>query len=235
MSKTPPQKIVFHSLDWDAEIDIKARNLPHWFQADAAIFVTFRTADSLPVQVRLRLVEELRHWLAGHGLPLQLANAVFQSKTENFEAIFGKLELERQREFKKRTSQLLHYALDESHGECLLKNPCLANIVADAIRKFDGERYDVDSFVIMPNHVHAIVQFRGGYELSVVSQSWMRFTAREINKQLGRTGALWQPECFDHIIRSDNQFQYLRRYIFENPKKANLPTGQYLYWTRETM
>jgi REP element-mobilizing transposase RayT len=111
----------------------------------------------------------------------------------------------------------------------------LANIVAETIWKFDGDRYDLDSFVIMPNHIHAIVQFRGSYELSVISQSWMRFTARQINKHIGRVGALWQPECFDHIIRSDKQFQYLRRYIFENPNKANILAGQYLYWSRETM
>jgi REP element-mobilizing transposase RayT len=157
MSKTPPQQIVFHSLDWDAEIDIKARNLPHWFQANAAIFVTFRTADSLPVKVRLRLVEELRNWLAIHSLPLQLADSVFEAKTANFDRIFGELEVVRQREFQKLTSQLLHRSLDESHGECLLRNRSLANIVAETIWKFDGDRYDLDSFVIMPNHIHGII------------------------------------------------------------------------------
>jgi putative transposase len=234
MSQTPPQKILFHTLDWNAEIEIKARNLPHWFQADAAIFVTFRTSDSLPVQVRLRLVEELRNWLAIHKLPIEFADSVFEAKSAKFDRIFGGLDLVRQREFKKLTSQLLHRSLDESHGECLLRNRTLANIVAEAIMKFDGDRYDLDSFVIMPNHVHAVVQFRGGYGLSVVSQSWMRFTARQINNHIGRVGGLWQPECFDHIIRSDKQFQYLRRYIFENPSKANIPEGQYLYWSRKT-
>ena len=234
MSQTPPQKVIFNSLDWDAEIEVKARNLPHWFQANAAIFVTFRTSDSLPVQVRLRLVEELRSWLAIHNLPLELADSVFDAKTAKFDRILAELELVRQRELKKLTSQLFHRSLDESHGECLLRSRSLANIVAEAIMKFDGDRYDLDSFVIMPNHVHVIVQFRGSYGLSVVSQSWMRYTAREINKCIGRAGTLWQPECFDHIIRSDKQFQYLRRYIFENPSKANVPVDDYLYWSRPT-
>jgi len=234
MSQTPPQKVIFNSLDWDAEIEVKARNLPHWFQANAAIFVTFRTSDSLPVQVRLRLAEELRRWLASNNLPLELAESVFEAKTAKFDRILAELELARQRELRKLTSQLFHRSLDESHGECLLRNRSIANIVAEAIMKFDGDRYDLDSFVIMPNHVHAIVQFRGGYGLSVVSQSWMRFTARAINKHNGRVGGLWQPECFDHIIRSDKQFQYLRRYIFENPSKANIPVGEYIYWSRPT-
>lgn len=84
----------------------------------------------------------------------------------------------------------------------------------------------------MPNHVHVLVQFRQGYDLSTVSQSWMRYTARQINKEIGRTGVLWQPEAFDHIVRNPEQFEYLHRYIAENPKKANLKAGEFLYWKR---
>lgn len=68
----------------------------------------------------------------------------------------------------------------------------IGSVVADAILKFDGERYDLDSLVIMPNHAHAIVQFRIGFDLDTIGQSWIRYTARFINKQIGRTGVLWQ-------------------------------------------
>ena len=44
-------KVVFHALDRDADIEFSEGNLPHWFQADAAIFLTFRTADSLPKEL----------------------------------------------------------------------------------------------------------------------------------------------------------------------------------------
>jgi len=81
-------------------------------------------------------------------------------------------------------------------------------------------------------HVHVLVQFRPGYDLATIIQSWMRYTARVINAQIGRTGVLWQPEPFDHIIRSAEQFEYLHRYIAENPKKATLEMGQSLYWQR---
>ncbi len=91
---------------------------------------------------------------------------------------------------------------------------------------------DILAFSCMPNHVHAIVQFREGYDFDTIGQSWMRFTARVINKQIGRTGVLWQPEPFDHIIRRTEQFCYLRRYIADNPKKASLRDGEYIYWKR---
>ena len=48
-------KITFHALDREADIDVRERNIPHWFQVDAAIFVTFRSIDSLPSQVVLRM------------------------------------------------------------------------------------------------------------------------------------------------------------------------------------
>ncbi|MBM3966961.1 MAG: hypothetical protein FJ308_18135 [Planctomycetes bacterium] len=84
----------------------------------------------------------------------------------------------------------------------------------------------------MPNHVHAIVQFRQEGGLLTIGQSWMRYTAREINKKIGRRGVLWQTEPVDHVIRSPEQFEYLQRYISANPSKAQLVEGEYRYWKR---
>jgi putative transposase len=227
-----PQPVVFRALDREADVEVSARNLPHWFQVDAAIFVTFRTADSLPKEVVLRMIAELREWLLNHGLPAELAEFVLSTKQPRYERLLAQVDTKQQRELKKLINQLFHRSLDDCHGECLLKSSMLAQFVSDAIREFDDVRYDLDSFVVMPNHVHVLVQFRQGYDLSTVSQSWMRYTARRINKEIGRTGVLWQPEAFDHIIRSPEQFEYLHRYIAENPKKANLKVGEFLYWKR---
>ncbi|MCY2977934.1 MAG: transposase [Planctomycetota bacterium] len=227
-----PQSVVFHALDRDAEVEVSVRNLPHWFQADAAIFVTFRTADSLPKEVILRMIAELCEWLRNHGLPVELADSMFHTKHPNHDQLLDQLESKQRRELKKLADQLFHRSLDDCHGDCLLKDSSSAQLVADAIRKFDDVRYDLDSLIVMPNHVHVLVQFRSGYDLATISQSWMRYTARVINTQIGRTGVLWQPEPFDHIIRSAEQFEYLHRYVAENPKKAKLEMGQYLYWQR---
>lgn len=58
----------------------------------------------------------------------------------------------------------------------------------------------------------------------------MRYTARQINLLIKEAGAFWQPEPFDDIIRSSEQFLYLEDYIADNPRKANLKEGEYLYW-----
>jgi putative transposase len=232
MSDPQEDSIIFHTLDRDSEIEITERNLPHWFQVDAAVFVTFRLADSLPKEVVIRMLAELREWLRCNSMPSVLADVIFDANEIHCDRIMNEISSIQRREFKRLTDRLLHRSLDECHGACWLRNPELATIVSDAIKHFDGDRYDVDSFVIMPNHVHAIVQFRHDGGLSTIGQSWMRYTARAINKNIGRTGELWQPEPFDHIIRSPEQFEYLQRYIAANPTKAKLARGEFVYWRR---
>ena len=59
MAEGIKQTVVFNALDREADIQVSERNLPHWFQVGAATFVTFRTADSLPGEVLLRMEREL--------------------------------------------------------------------------------------------------------------------------------------------------------------------------------
>jgi REP element-mobilizing transposase RayT len=228
-----PRKPSFQPFDPDAEIQFRERNLPHWFQPGVAIFITFRTADSLPREVVLRNERELREWLHVRGMPVELATwdakrhaGARPCQTSAFSSADIK-------QFHKLRDRLFHHALDECHGACLLRQAKTATILAEAILHHRGNLYDLESFVIMPNHVHAIVQIYAGYDLSVVGQSWMRYSARTINQRLKRRGSFWQPEPFDHLIRSDAQFHYLRSYIAKNPEKANLKPGSYLYWQAE--
>ncbi len=225
-------KVVFHALDRDADIELSERNLPHWIQVDSAMFITFRTADSLPKEVVLRWHRELQEWLELQKLPTALADSVLAPARENFDSLIGALTEKQRKELKRQRERIFHRSLDECHGECLMKNPDIARIVADSVLRFACERYDLDCFVIMPNHAHAIVQFRDGFDLATVSQSWMRFTARTIHQKLQRQGVFWQPEPFDHIIRSPEQFEYLQAYIEANPKKARLRSGEYYLWKR---
>ena len=59
--------------------------------------------------------------------------------------------------------------------------------------------------------------------------SWLHFTAVQINKAIDEKGHFWQQEPFDHLVRSGAQYEYLRRYIADNPRKAGLRKGEYVY------
>ena len=227
-------KIVgFYPLDRDAEIAISHRKLPHWFQVNAAVFVTFRTADSLPRDVVLRMQQDLQEWLEVKKLPKELTALLFDSRRSTRAHVLEQLSDRDRREFRRQSDTLFHRALDECHGACPLKRPELARIAADAILHGNGTKFDLDSFVVMPNHVHAIVQFRTGFDFSIIGQSWMRYSARMINQLLGASGAFWQPEPFDHLIRSAEQFVYLQNYIASNPRKSKLSIDEFLFWKRE--
>jgi REP element-mobilizing transposase RayT len=222
----------FFPFDSDAEIEIYHRKRPHWFQAGVATFVTFRTADSIPRQVLNVMADKFEHWLLTQKLDPAIASVVFGNFPDRRKAFLDGLPLATRLLLGREFHHLFNTAMDACHGACELKRPEIAKIVSDAILFFNSNRYDLDSFVIMPNHVHAIVQFRDGYNLSVVGQSWMRYTARQINRILNRQGMYWFPEPFDHIIRDDDHFSYYRQYIASNPKSARLKSGEYTLWDR---
>jgi len=200
-----PKKVTFNAFDRNAEIEFSQRNLPHWFQVGAAMFITFRSADSLPREVLIRMQRELEAWLSTKNLPIEIASSLFGVKLPNHDELLDSLVAADRKQLRKLADQLFHVALDECHGKCVLKQPNIASIVANAILHRDGESYDLDCFVVMPNHVHAIVQFRTDSGKSIVGQSWMRYSARLINPQIDESGAFWQPEPFDHVIRSPSE------------------------------
>ncbi len=213
----------FGLFDRSQELLITYDELPHWFQPNVAVFITFRTDDSLPRSAVLRMEAELRDWLQRNG-----------NKVEDSSPLPEWAELPKalQREYRQRKSRLWHGELDSCHGECVLRNSDLSKSVMNSLRHFDGERYDLDCAVVMPNHVHLIAQFRQGYTCTEQCVSWLKFTATKINRALNRKGHFWQSEPFDHLVRSVEQFQYLRWYIRNNGPRAHLKPEEYRYWNR---
>ncbi|MEX0867270.1 MAG: hypothetical protein WD030_07920 [Pirellulales bacterium] len=214
--------VVWNFYDRHGETLVTQRNRPHWDQSGALTFVTFRLADSMPKAVLQRWEAEQQEWLARNGLA-QSELAQFALRNDVSEPI--------RRQFLKFRRQRWHDSLDDCHGACVLREPRLARIVADSLLKFAGDRYDLERFVVMPNHVHLLVQMRLGWDLRKQCTGWLRFTGRKINGLLARTGVCWQAEPFDHVVRHQNQFRYLQKYIFDNPTKAKLDPDEYLFWT----
>jgi REP element-mobilizing transposase RayT len=112
--------------------------------------------------------------------------------------------------------------LDQGHGECHLNNPVVANLVQSSLMFFDGERYKLSSWTVMPNHVHALITPAANNDLSKILQSLKSYSANEANKILSRHGKFWQQESFDRYIRNHEHFVSVIRYIENNPVKARL-------------
>ena len=210
--------MTFELFDPRADMSVREGNLPHWYQPGVTYFVTFRTEDSVP-QALLRSWHARRDvWLRRHGIDPSLPG--------------WKLRLRQlpdlEREYNLRFTREFMQYLDRGHGACPLRSADLAGIVAENLRHFDGIRYRLGDFVVMPNHVHLLACLIGETEIEKQCRSWKRYTAGKINQALGRQGRFWQEESFDHLVRSPGQFEYLQGYIAENPAKASLRPGAFL-------
>jgi putative transposase len=198
-------------------------NLPHWYQPGVTYFVTFRTADSVPQGLLGDWHARRDDWLRRHEIDPSLPTwkshlAQYCELEREFHALF--------------TREFMEY-LDRGYGACVLRQSQLAEIVADGLRHFDGQRYHIGDFVIMPNHVHSLVRLLGSTDIEQQCRSWKKFTAGQINHVLQRRGRFWQEESFDHLVRGPEQFKGLQRYIANNPQKAKLRDGQYYHYRRQ--
>jgi putative DNA methylase len=112
--------------------------------------------------------------------------------------------------------------LEEGHGSCALRDPEVRKHVEQALTKFDGVRLDLDCAVIMPNHVHVLVEIADDVLLSDVVWGWKQFSARQMNRLLGRSGRVWHRDYFDRFIRNSEHLHRTIRYIEANPVKDGL-------------
>ena len=111
---------------------------------------------------------------------------------------------------------------DAGHGACHLRRPEIARPIQDALLHFDGERYRLLEWCVMPNHVHALIAPTPGRRLAAIVQGWKSFTAKRANRALGRRGTFWARDYYDRYVRDERHLEAARRYIRENPAKAGL-------------
>jgi len=196
------------------------RRLPHYHPTGSVFFITFRLADSLPVHVAQELLDErdkelrkLKERLSGPTYRL----AVYQLAKK----YFGRFD-----------SWLDRCA----RGPQWLKDEAIAQIVMREILALQGQRYRLLAFCVMANHVHLLIEMMSyeqlapgssasttaAYPLAETLRLLKGRTARYCNQALGRTGAFWHHESYDHVVRDDKELGRIVKYIVENPVKAGL-------------
>lgn len=103
----------------------------------------------------------------------------------------------------------------------------ITDIIANSFKYFDGIRYKLLAYCIMPNHVHVLILPLKTQEGSIfsparITYSWKRYTANQINAALDKSGSLWQKESYDRMIRDESELYNTIKYILQNPVKAGL-------------
>lgn len=169
--------------------------LPHFDGTAATQFITFRLADSLPRQV----IENWQQELLQQNLP----------------------DNERQIQLQKRIERYL----DQGAGACHLREPRIADLVEQSLYFFDGERYRLLAWVLMPNHAHLLLTPFADHSLTEIMRSLKSYTAHQANHLLNRSGRFWFEDYFDRYIRDGKHYAAVVRYIENNPVKAGLCTA----------
>ena len=178
------------------EVKIRDRGrLPHWEKDNATYFITFRLADSLPKSVLDRIESERQAIIkTAIGLRRDLSDD------------------ERTR-IQRLSTPVIERFLDSGAGACHLQNFAIADEVANALRHFDEKRYQLFAWCVMPNHVHVVARLFPGQTLATVVHSWKSFSAKRANQILATHGVFWQREYYDHLIRSEAEFERAIRYV----------------------
>lgn len=194
--------------------------LPHIRPIGATFFITIRLKDALPQHTVRELKAEFE-----------------QKKAEIMEKYPDDSEKELYYESKRHFGRYDHQLDHKPYGECYLKHPEVADIVVQELQKLDDKYYELQSYCIMPNHIHILIdtsiQLHGknidetnlDEEYTQLNDVLREFKGRSgyyCNKKLGRRGNFWQRDSYDHYVRDDTEWGNIANYIMQNPAKAGL-------------
>lgn len=188
------------------------RNLPHYHPAGYPLFITFRLAGSLPLEVLGQLKAQREFELKA------LKNDATSERQKIEMKYFG----------------CYDDWLDQcKFGPRWLLADDIAQIIAKEIQNLNGNRYQLIAYCIMPNHVHLLVETLVSEQVNHQGKSakypvtdTLRLlkgrTAHDCNLALKRSGGFWQHESYDHVVRDEQELERTILYILNNPVKAGL-------------
>jgi putative transposase len=184
--------------------------LPHIFDVDKPIFITFRLKFTLPQAIIREYTKRKRQWQE------EQKNRSQAEKLESYRLKEGL--------FFAWFDQLLDNSCEVPK---ILHREDITGIIATALKFFDKQRYRLLAYCIMPNHVHALIfPFKDAdgniYSPAGITYSWKRYTANRINKLLDKQGSLWQRESYDRMVRDEDELCRIIEYVLQNPVKAGL-------------
>ena len=220
------------------------RNLPHIQPPGVTFFVTFNLAGSLPRTV-------LQQWKAEkRQLEAEISHVPKLQDASHFETC-GDItsdQKQKHREWNRRWFRKFDTAMDNAQiGPLWLKDERIAKEVSESLHYRDGKVYRLDAYCIMANHVHVVfaplaiqpseeaqtnrsnerianaIEIPLRYNsLASIMQSLKGYTAWKANRLLGRSGAFWHHESYDHSVRDTSEWQRIVTYVLNNPVEAGL-------------
>ena len=171
------------------------------------MLATFRLADAIPQEPLERWRSGRDEWLRSRPEPCDE-----DGEWEYHRNIFGPL----------------NRWLDAGRGECLLRSPAAASLLAESLHFGDGREYRQYGWVVMPNHVHVLFSVLGKHDPEWQVRQWKGLAARRIQRFLGGERKIWEERFHGRMIRSSAQFVWSARMIRRDPVQARLRPAEFL-------
>lgn len=199
------------------ESDLFRRRLPHWHPPNAVYFITFRLAECLPKETLIRLKQEREDEEQKLTRQLQ-GEALAAEKYTLLKKMFARYD----------------NLLAQSDSPRWLADERIAEIVQREICALHPQHYHLLSYCIMPNHVHLLIDLQDiaqpaplkeNQHYTALSHAMKLLKGRTgyaSRKVIGGSGAFWQHESYDHVVRNQREFENIVGYILNNPVKAGL-------------
>jgi len=106
------------------------------------------------------------------------------------------------------------------------------SLILNHIISGNDKFYHLFSAVVMPDHVHLIIEIKEKYNLERVMKGIKGVSAKLVNEKRETKGRIWQDEYFDRIIRDYKEYDEKITYMFENPIRKGLvkDNEEYQWW-----
>ena len=130
-------------------------------------------------------------------------------------------------------NRIYHISTATINREPLFTEFQLGRLVVRALKEQDDCGHtETLAFVVMPDHLHWLVQLVGSNDLAAILCVVKSMSSRLVNRAMNRNGAIWQRSFHDHALRREESIEDVARYIVANPLRAGLAKrfGDYPLW-----
>ncbi len=215
--------------------------MPHFQPLGYTYFVTFRLANSLPAHVVSELMDEHETEIKKMAVidnKKEKAEKYSEAQLNYFEKFDSLLDKYNSSEnwlkrneiakvvfdaimfYDKKKYDLIAFTVMPNHVHVVFKPIDKPEVVETEFRPTIVGRNSVSSFASDGENIEE--SNSSTYIVTKILQDLKKYTARECNKLLGRAGAFWQHESYDHVVRNEDELQRIVEYVLNNPAKAGL-------------
>jgi putative transposase len=112
----------------------------------------------------------------------------------------------------------------------IFRDPGVAQFFLNTLRYYKPLLgFKIFSYVVMPDHIHLLIEPNDRYDLSEVMKAIKGSFGRKYLMMRGERGKVWQRQFFEYSVEDEVDLKRKIRYIFENPVRRGIVENEVDY------